>query len=239
MNCGLEQVEISWGGRRILAELRRTRRRVLRVEVRPAGNVVVIAPCGVEMEAIQQRVKRKCPWIFREMDRIASRPAVTPTRHFVSGETHLLLGKPYRLSVEQSDQPEVRIDGTRLRLLTPQPGNSSECSELMKAFYTSTARTVFRERLDALAPPFLRKGMTYPSLVILAMSKRWGSYTTNDRVILNVDLVRASPSLIDYVICHELAHGFYGDHGKEWQNLLSTVMPDWERRKARLEALLR
>jgi predicted metal-dependent hydrolase len=34
--------------------------------------------------------------------------------------------------------------------------------------------------------------------------------------------------LIDYVICHELTHGFHADHGKEWQNLLSTVMPDWE-----------
>ena len=239
MNCDLEQVEVSWGERRILAELRRTHRRVLRVEVRPAGNVVVIAPSGVEIETIQHRVKRKCPWIFRELDRIASRPAVTPARHFVSGETHLLLGKPYRLSVEPRDRPEVRIDGTRLRLLTPQPGDSSACRELMKAFYTSTARTVFRERLDAMAPPFLRKGMTFPSLMILAMSKRWGSYTTNGRIVLNVDLVRASPSLIDYVICHELTHGFYGDHGKEWKSLLSTVMPDWEIRKARLETLLR
>ena len=26
---------------------------------------------------------------------------------------------------------------------------------------------------------------------------------------LNVDLVRASPMMIDYVICHELAHAFY------------------------------
>jgi predicted metal-dependent hydrolase len=103
----------------------------------------------------------------------------------------------------------------------------------------STARTIFRERLEAMAPPFLRKGMTFPSLMILAMSKRWGSYTTSGRIVLNVDLVRASPSLIDYVICHELAHGFYGDHGKEWKSLLSTVMPDWESRKERLELLLR
>ena len=43
-----------------------------------------------------------------------------------------------------------------------------------------------------------------------------------------MDLVRASPPLIDYVICHELTHGFYPDHGKDWRGLLSTVMPDWE-----------
>jgi predicted metal-dependent hydrolase len=69
--------------------------------------------------------------------------------------------------------------------------------------------------------------------------KRWGSYTPAGRIVLNIDLVRASPTLIDYVISHELAHAFYPDHGKEWRNLLNMVMPDWENRKARLEAFLR
>jgi predicted metal-dependent hydrolase len=81
--------------------------------------------------------------------------------------------------------------------------------------------------------------MQMPALVVRTMSKRWGSYTPTGRIVLNVDLVRASPSLIDYVICHELTHGFCSDHGKEWRNLLSAVMPDWEERKMKLEALLR
>ena len=71
------------------------------------------------------------------------------------------------------------------------------------------------------------------------MSKRWGSYTPKGRIVLNADLIRAAPDLIDYVISHELAHGLHPDHGAEWQNLLTTVMPDWEARKARLEAALR
>lgn len=91
----------------------------------------------------------------------------------------------------------------------------------------------------AMAPPFIRKGLELPALIIRPMAKRWGSYTPNGRIALNVDLVRASPSLIDYVICHELTHGFHADHGKEWESLLFTVMPDWEGRKARLETLLR
>jgi predicted metal-dependent hydrolase len=71
------------------------------------------------------------------------------------------------------------------------------------------------------------------------MTKRWGSYTPNGNVTLNVDLVRAGPNLIDYVISHELAHAFHGDHSEEWRNLLSSVMPDWEERKLELETMLR
>jgi predicted metal-dependent hydrolase len=75
--------------------------------------------------------------------------------------------------------------------------------------------------------------------MIRPMSKRWGSFTPNWRVVLNVDLVQASPRLIDYVICHELAHASFPDHGDGWRAMLETVMPDWEERKAQLEGALR
>jgi predicted metal-dependent hydrolase len=234
-----EHLEICWGERRKVAELRRTDRRVLRVDVKPTAEVVVFAPTGEPIEVVRSRVKRKCGWIFRELDRIDARPAVTPIRHFVSGETHLLLGKPYRLAIEHSNTPDVRIEADRLYIFTPDAKDHAECQRLLRAFYALTARSIFQDRLDGMARPFIRKGLHLPCLLIRPMSKRWGSYTASGRIVLNLDLVRASPLLIDYVICHELTHGFYPDHGKDWRELLSTVMPDWEGRKARLEALLR
>jgi predicted metal-dependent hydrolase len=57
-------------------------------------------------------------------------------------------------------------------------------------------------------------------------------------LVLNSDLVRASPKLIDYVIGHELAHARYPDHGPQWRKLLTAVMPDWVERKDLLERQL-
>jgi hypothetical protein len=68
------------------------------------------------------------------------------------------------------------------------------------------------------------------------VAKRWGSYTPNGGIVPNVDLIRVAPDLIDYVISHELAHCLSPDHGAEWRNFLTMVMPDWETRKERLEA---
>ncbi len=234
-----ERIEVVWGERRAIADLRRTPRRVLRIEVQPSGYVVVFAPSDGDLDKIRECVKRKAGWIFRELDRIASWPARTPERQFLSGETHLLLGKQYRLAIEQADQSRVFVAGARLNILAADTEDKAGCACLLKAFYAAIARHVFHERLDAMAPPFMRKGMQKPSLTIRAMSKRWGSFTAAGRIVLNVDLVRASPLLIDYVICHELSHAFFQDHGKGWRDLLSKVMPDWESRKARLEAVLR
>jgi len=234
-----EQIEIGWGERRTVADLRRTDRRVLRIEVQPSGGVVVFAPSGEPVDAIYERLSRKGAWIFREIDRIAARPVTTPERRLVSGETHLLLGRQYRLSIEESDDAYVRVEGSRLNILARRVDDQAHCRRLLSAFYTLTARAVFRERLAAVIPPFTRKGLRTPILVVRRMSKRWGSYTPKGRIVLNVDLVRASPLLIDYVICHELAHAFHPNHGKEWHSLLDAVMPDWESRKARLEEFLR
>jgi heme-degrading monooxygenase HmoA len=62
---------------------------------------------------------------------------------------------------------------------------------------------------------------------------------TGEIEIRDRDIGGISPVLIDYVICHELAHAFHPDHGAKWRNLLDAVMPDWEVRKSHLEAALR
>jgi len=234
-----EQLEICWGERRIIAELLRVERRVLRIDVRPSGEVAIFAPIEKELDEIQQRAQRKGAWIFAQIDSIAQRPKTTPQRRFISGESHFLLGRQYRLSIKQSDIPYVRLDGGRLVVGARSTDDQPHCRRLLQAFYALRAREVFRQRLDIVSAPFLRKGLKRPPLVIRKMSKRWGSFTPSGHVILNVDLVRASLGLIDYVICHELAHAFHPDHGTEWQALLGSVMPDWEERKTQLEATLR
>ncbi|MBB4955940.1 putative metal-dependent hydrolase [Agrobacterium vitis] len=235
----VEQIEICWGERRITAELTRTVRRTLRIDVRPTGEVTVFAPAGEGIEQIRTRAHRKGAWIFAQIDTIAQRPKVTPERRYISGETHLLLGRQYRLSVEKSDDPHVRIDGGRMVIAARTPDDQPHCRRLLQTFYRLRAREVLRQRFEIVLEPFICKGLRRPSLVIRPMAKRWGSYTPSGRVLLNIDLVRARLRLIDYVICHELAHAFYPDHGDGWRALLETVMHDWKERKEELEAALR
>lgn len=81
----------------------------------------------------------------------------------------------------------------------------------------------------------MRVGVERPRLMIREMTHRWGSFTAKGLLVLNLELVRASPSLIDYVIAHELAHALHPDHGAKWEELLTRAMPDWRARKDELE----
>ena len=54
------------------------------------------------------------------------------------------------------------------------------------------------------------------------------------RIILNLPLIQAPKSYIDYVIVHELCHFKEHHHGRAFYAMLDRVMPDWRDRRAAL-----
>jgi predicted metal-dependent hydrolase len=227
-----------WGGTSIPFTLRRSARRTIRISVAPDGSVSVLAPEHATDEQILTRVARRGGWIvrrFREFERWRPR---TPPRRYVPGETHLFLGRQHRLRLECSSLENVLIRGDRIIICLPEPNDPERCRALLESWYAARCREVFPERVAVVAPPFLRLGVGYPSLVVRRMTRRWGSLTAAGNLVLNRDLIRASPRLVDYVVAHELAHGAHPNHGPEWQALLTRVMPDWQERKALLELQL-
>lgn len=75
-------------------------------------------------------------------------------------------------------------------------------------------------------------------LVIRQLSHRWGSMSPSARLLLNRRLIQAPMDAIDYVITHELCHIREPYHNGAFFRLLDRVMPDWERRKRRLERVM-
>ena len=70
------------------------------------------------------------------------------------------------------------------------------------------------------------------------LRQRWGSMSPGWRLMLNRRLIEAPVDAIDYVITHELCHIAEPHHGPAFFDLLGRVMPDWEKRKARLERVM-
>jgi predicted metal-dependent hydrolase len=75
------------------------------------------------------------------------------------------------------------------------------------------------ELLTELAPEISERPI---SVTWRAMRERWGSCTTADRTIRISDRLKLAPRYVqDYVLFHEAIHLRYGDHGEEFQRVLS------------------
>ncbi len=66
------------------------------------------------------------------------------------------------------------------------------------------------------------------------MKTRWGVCNRAKKIItLNTELIKKDIKLLDYVIIHELAHFYEGNHSKKFWEIVSLACPDYkERRKA-------
>lgn len=65
--------------------------------------------------------------------------------------------------------------------------------------------------------------------------KRWGSCDAKGNIRLNWRIAQASPSLIEYVLAHELVHLIHEHHTAAFWSALGKVMPDYERRRSELK----
>ena len=79
------------------------------------------------------------------------------------------------------------------------------------------AKTTLTTRLNYLAQKY---NFTYNRVFIKNQRTLWGSCSPANNINLNMNLIRLSQELIDYVILHELVHTVIKSHGKKfWKKL--------------------
>ncbi|MBI5901583.1 MAG: M48 family metallopeptidase [Rhodocyclales bacterium] len=212
-------------------------RRTLGIEVHPDLSVVVRAPFDCTPDLIQERIEKRASWISRQLRNFRRYSPRTPQRQYVSGETHLYLGRQYRLKVGVGDTAKVILSRGQIAMTVPFGRASPErVKAMLHRWYLDRAREIYNRVLEQYLP--LVKGRTRPRLVVRAMQSRWGSLSPAGTMTLNANLVRAPRACIEYVVVHELCHLRHRNHDAAFYRMLEQQMPDWEKRKHRLETAL-
>ncbi|MCX8472833.1 MAG: SprT family zinc-dependent metalloprotease [Sediminibacterium sp.] len=226
--------QVNYGSKHIEYNLSFAIRKSLGIKVTPEGEVHVIAPVNTALIHIQKKVKTKANWILKQQSFFNSYKPHTPTRKFVSGETHLYLGKQYKLQIVQSDIDEVKIyRGTMV--IYSKNSHAIYLEKLLSKWYKNKAHIHFEELLTACLDKFKKYKIDKPILYIRQMHKRWGSCTKAGKIILNTELIKAPKASIEYVIIHELCHLIHYYHNKDFYTLLQNIYPNWKKWKERLE----
>jgi predicted metal-dependent hydrolase len=228
------QHQIKFGSKNIVFNLEYRKRKSLSIKVHPDNNVEVLAPLAARESQVFEKVKLKAPWILKQVDHFNSYKPSTPPRRFINGETHLYLGRQYRLKIVPGNEDVIKAYRGQLWIHSRNPK-----PEILKVqldqWYKQKAYVIFNELMEELLPKFKRYRIIMPALTIRAMSKRWGSCTPSGKIILNSALIKAPKGSIEYVIIHELCHLVHYNHTKEFQRLQSRMLPDWRKWKDRLE----
>jgi len=231
----MTEYSITYGSREIKFRMELSCRKSLVIKVNPDLSVIVKAPEDQSVDNILRRVKKRASWIVKQLSYFDSLLPPVSKRQYLSGETHLYMGKQYRLKIMESPEEDVKLRGGFIYVMVKDKSDSKRVERLLHSWYLSHAKKVFWEKVSICHEKIKKYDIPLPTVMVRKMEKRWGSCTEAGNVILNTELVKAPGHCIEYVIMHELCHLKYHSHNERFFHLLSLVMPDWEKRKERLE----
>jgi predicted metal-dependent hydrolase len=231
--------QIQYGTVTISYSVTHSDRKTLGITVQPDGRVLVKAPADASAERIEEKVRKRVPWIQKQQTFFKAFENQMPPRRYISGESHYYLGKQYILHLvetcERASKNSVSFKGRSFEIVC---NKKTKPEMLMKEWYRERAKIKFAEIAEPIIQRFKKYHVEPTSLYIQQMENRWGSCTPKGKIILNTELIKAPKPCIQYVITHELCHLLHRNHTAAFYKLLAVEMPDWERWKNKLDRLL-
>jgi len=231
-------LNFKYGKRQIDYEIIYIDRKSMEISVHPDKKVVVKAPINTNEETIKSRIQKRAAWILKQIKYFEQFNPRTPTKQYINGESHLYLGKSYRLKILPGKSRNVKLKTGLFLVQTTDKENRETVKSLMTAWYREKSYFQFTELLNNRWVVKFSKENEKPKIVVKKMKTRWGSLSDKGILTLNSELIKAPKECIDYVIVHELCHLIYKDHGSKFFKLLESILPEWEKLKHKLEMAL-
>lgn len=212
----------------------RRRRRTIGITLADDGGVIVRAPLRTPRRVVEDLVLRKAAWIARRQAEARERPGPL---QFVSGEEVPYLGEAKRLTLRRTDARQValRFDGHSFEAHVPLTHDEEQATVAVRHAMEAWLRGRAQQLLDASVQRWAAAMRCDPGPVLVRNQKRqWGSCAQDGTLRFNWRLVMLEPSLIDYVVVHELLHIRVRNHSQDFWSAVAGVMPDFNERRKRL-----
>ncbi len=207
----------------------------VRLKVFPSSEIRLSVPLDTPEAWIEDYLADKTAWIKEKLDLFVQTKAVEKEEHFSSGTSTRILGRQLMVQVTQSNKKQIVVEDGVLIILTFERDQQRIDSQVNN-WWQQSSRRYYQDVVDRLYPIIGKHGIEKPKVCVKKMSTLWGSCSRkNATVNLNYYLFKASTPCVEYVILHELIHFLYPHHNKDFYDLLTVHMPDWQERKKQLD----
>jgi len=151
-------------------------------------------------------------------------------RVYRNGEGFLYLGRSYRLLLVANQEKPLVLKTGRFCLLRDvvDHGDVAAAQAAFRDYYITRGLERIRQRVKYYAP---KVGVSPRSVNVRELGHRWASCSPTSTLAFHWKCMMAPPTIIDYIVLHELCHFLHLDHTDAFWNELDKVMPNYSERK--------
>lgn len=208
----------------------RSRRATADIVIERDGRVLVRAPQTIASERIEDIVKAKEYWIYKNLAEWRDLNATRVLREYRNGEGFLYLGRSYRLLLVSDQEEALLLKGGRfcLRRDLVDRGEATAAKTAFRGYYVLRGLERMYQRVHYYAP---KVGVTPKGIDVRELGHRWASCSPSGNLAFHWKCMMAPPTIIDYIVVHELCHFHHRDHTDAFWNEVDKVMPNYRERK--------
>ncbi len=229
------QHEMKLGNLLVGFELKQCKRRSIGMVVSPEG-LTVRAPRWATWSDIEQALQDKSKWICAKLvdQRDKGKRQAAARIVWEEGASVPYLGEPLVLMLNPKLQgcelveQTVSLPGVARRVLhvgAESDADSASIRERVLPWLHAQAVLRYEQRLAHFSAIM---GVSVKRLRLSAARTRWGSASADGTIRLHWKLIHFSPSIIDYVVVHELAHLKEMNHSPRFWRVVAGALPDYE-----------
>lgn len=192
----------------------------------PMGKVQISVPISASDEAIHLFAITKIGWIKKQIVKFESQQRQSE-REYVSGESHYLWGRRYRLEIKPSKSTNrVEIKANKIILSVREESTQQQRENVMNEWYRAEIKTKL--------PPLLAKweeviGVKANAVGVKNMLTRWGTCNVDDkRIWINLQLAKKPIACLEYIVVHELVHLLERNHTPAFIKSMDKFLPNWQ-----------
>ncbi len=209
--------------------VRRRGRRGVGLKVDASG-LTVNAPVTMPLSRIEAFLRSSERWVLHKIAEWSARRV--PEVCWEDGAQLPYLGQALTLRVGAASRASAERVGSEL-LVRLRGATETGVRRAVVAWYKGAARDHLEGRVAELSRAC---GIAPPRLAISAARSRWGSCNSRREIRLAWRLVKAPAHLVDYVVCHELAHLRQMNHSRAFWAEVERLCPDYRALRTELLA---
>lgn len=214
----------------ITYEIVRSRRSTADIVIERDGRVLVRAPETIPDERIEDIIEAKRYWIYKNLAEWRDLNATRLLREYRNGEGFLYLGRSYRLLLVANQGEALQLKSGRfcLRRDLVDKGDVPAAKAAFRDYYVARGLERLTRRVKYYAP---KVGVNPHAIKVRDLGNRWASCSPQGNLAFHWKCMMAPPTIIDYIVLHELCHFHHLDHTTAFWNEVDKIMPAYAERK--------
>lgn len=201
------------------------------------GEVVINAPWYTTSSQIQRAVEEKKQWILNKMKEYEKSCEIK--KEYKKIETIKVLGKNYDIEMQYKNikAPSLSFENNKIQVVLPNQFRKMENQEIVNVLMNKMYEKIAEREIENIMEKTRILLNIAPDDYELKKMENAVAKCTNNKIIINPNIVMYSKDLIEYIILHEFCHLKYKNHTKSFYNMLKTYMPDYEEKAKMLNGL--